>query len=186
MRSFLMKDKSIKKQTTMTEALERIEHSILKINKHQILALSEDQECTEYFGFNFYLGQVSIKFRKAKVTPKKTGQFVTLWKRNAKKETEPFNVKDHFDFYIIATEEENKFGFFIFPKHILGENQILTVNNKEGKRGFRVYPDWVKPESSQADKTKSWQTNYFIDLANGGLNGVEKFNRIISTTSARA
>jgi hypothetical protein len=38
--------------------------------------------------------------------------FVTLWKRNIENETEPFDENDNFDFYIIATEQENRFGFF--------------------------------------------------------------------------
>lgn len=34
--------------------------------------LTKDQECASYFGFIFQLGDRNIKFRKTKVTPKKT------------------------------------------------------------------------------------------------------------------
>lgn len=109
----------------------------------------------------------------------KTGQFVTLWKRNNKKQTEPFSLDDGFDFYMIATEQQHRFGFFLFPKYILGEKQILATNNKEGKRGFRVYADWDMVENRQAEKTKAWQAGYFIDVTNTGNINHEKFNSII-------
>ena len=107
-----------------------------------------------------------FKFRKAKITPKKVGQFVTLWKRNADKQTEPFDENDLVDYYIIATEDDSKLGFYIFSKSVLIEKNILSTQNKEGKRGFRVYPDWVKPENKQAEKTQNWQQNYFIEIRN--------------------
>ena len=107
-----------------------------------------------------------FKFRKAKITPKKVGQFVTLWKRNADKQTEHFDENDLVDYYIIATEDDSKLGFYIFSKSVLIEKNILSTQNKEGKRGFRVYPDWVKPENKQAEKTQNWQQNYFIEIRN--------------------
>lgn len=162
----------------MVESLKRIENTILKNNNQEIKNLTIDQECEEYFGADFQVNELNVKFRKAKITPKKIGQFVTLWKRNFKKQTEPFNVNDNFDFYIIVTEQENNFGFFLFPKQILSEKQILTNYETEGKRGFRVYPDWVKTDNKQAEKTKSWQTKYFIDLTDE--QNIEKFNSIIS------
>lgn len=125
------------------------------------------------------MNQLNLKFRKAKITPKKVGQFVTLWRRNANKQTEPFNETDNFDFYIITVDEEGKFGFFIFPKSVLIERQILTTSQKEGKRGFRVYPDWTKTENKQAEETQIWQTKYFINLATNKQKNIEKLREII-------
>lgn len=164
----------------MIEELKQIENSVLKAREYKIQHLIEDKECKEYFGYNFQLNQLKIKFRKAKITPKKAGQFVTLWKRNAEQQTEPFGVRDEFDFYIVFTEYENKYGFFLFPKQILSEKQILTTNQKEGKRGFRVYPKWIKTESKQAEETQVWQTKYFVDLTNDKLKIFEEFNSIIN------
>ncbi len=126
--------------------------------------IEPDLECEEYFGYNFKLASLNIKFRKAKITPKKIGQFVTLWKRNTQGITEPFDAENEFDFYMIYTEKEERQGFFIFPRLILAEKQILTSKNKEGKRGFRIYPNWDIPENKQAEKTKAWQSQFFMDL----------------------
>src|SRR6187402_3036778 len=112
----------------MIVELRRIENVI----SEEFTELIKDQECEEYFGYNFKIEQLKIKFRKAKITPKKIGQFVTLWKRNSEGQTEPFNVNADFDFYIVATEQDDKFGIFLFSKYILSEKQILTNQNKEG------------------------------------------------------
>lgn len=109
----------------------------------EITAIVKENECDEYLGYNFKLNDLNIKFRKSKITPKKIGQFVTLWRRNDEKQTEPFHVNDDFDFYIIASFDNENSGFFIFSKDILAKNKFLTTIEKEGKRGFRVYPDWV-------------------------------------------
>lgn len=125
----------------------------------------EDAECKEYSGMNFTLAQLKIKFRTAKITPTKTGQFVTLWKRNEEGETIPFDSSDSFDFYLIFTSKENHVGIFIFSKEILAKKGILTHEKKEGKRGFRIYPAWDKTENKQASATQKWQTEYFLDLS---------------------
>lgn len=131
-----------------------------------ISAISQDQEANEYSGYNFRANGSNFKFRKAKLTPKKNGQFVTLWKRNANKDTEPFHATDDFDFYIIVSEDAEKYGFFLFPKRELVKRNILSTDQKEGKRGFRVYPTWVLTENKQAEKTQQWQTRYFFECLN--------------------
>lgn len=130
-----------------------------------ITNLTEDQENASYFGFNFQLGKKNIKFRKSRITPKKTGQFVTFWKRDAKGKSIPFTENDSMDCYFIATALEQHSGLFVFPKQTLIDRQILTTAYGEGKRGFRVYPPWSLTENKQATQSKSWQQQYFIDLS---------------------
>lgn len=154
----------------MIKELEKIENLFLKINGQKITNLTIEDECEEYVGFNFQIEKLNFKFRKSKITPKKVGQFVTLWKRNAEKQTEPFNETDNFDFFIFASEQDENFGFFIFSQQLLIEKNILSTKLKEGKRGFRLYPPWVKTENKQAEKTQSWQTEYFVDLTNNDQN----------------
>lgn len=161
----------------MTKELEQLQNSIFSKLNLLISNLQPDSECEDYFGYQFTLNQTNIKFRKAKITPKKIGQFVTLWKRNLQsKQTEPFTSEDPFDFYIIFTQLNNQFGFFFFPKSILSQKNILTTLSKDGKRGFRVYPNWNFPENKQAEKTQNWQKDFFIDFSDE--NCKEKFEHI--------
>lgn len=157
-----------------------ITHPIFQKSGLLISQIVPDLECEEYSGYNFKLNHFNIKFRKAKITPKKTGQFVTLWKRNAEtKETEPFDIDDKFDFYIIAAESDKKFGFFFFPQNILCKKQILSNQLKPGKRGFRIYPDWDIPTNKQAEKTQNWQAKFFINVSES--NSLEKLRNILQT-----
>ncbi|WP_158961699.1 MepB family protein [Myroides fluvii] len=140
---------------------------------------TKDLECEEYHGHTCTLSPFVIKYRQAKITPKKIGQFVTLWQRNEKGITEPFTTRDPFDFYIIMTEDHNQIGCFIFPQSILGEKGILTTPKQDGKRGFRVYPDWDLPTSKQALQTQKWQSLYFIDCTNLTPQALEKARNIM-------
>jgi len=164
----------------MITELKELNSAILEKLNLQISNLTEDKECNEYLGFNFTIGTQNYKFRKAKITPKKNGQFVTLWKRNANGITEPFHYSDPFDFYIIATNQDNKKGIFLFPKQALRENKILN-DIHSGKRGFRLYPSWDTAESSQANQTQKWQSTYFIDLTEDTLLATKKFASIINS-----
>lgn len=89
-----------------------------------------------------------------------------LRKRNPEsKQAEPFTSEDPFDFYIIVCNRGAKSGFFFFTKNILSQKHILTTISKEGKRGFRIYPDWDSPENKQAAKIQDWQKDFFIDFS---------------------
>lgn len=163
----------------MIKILSQIEQTVFQKIGLKISELEKDNECEDYFGYNFKIQKFNIKFRKAKVTPKKIGQFVTLWKRNPKGETEAFNADDDFDFYIIATESEKDFGFFLFPKSVLVTQKILSCESIDGKRGFRLYPNWDLPTSKQAEKTKLWQSEFFVDFAGSNDKILDKTKSIL-------
>ncbi len=127
--------------------------------------LQAEPESQEYAACNFQLDGEPIIFRLAKTTPKKTGQFVTIWNRNEKGITQPFSVTDNFEFLIIAVTKEDQFGLFIFPKIVLSSNKILSGNSQNGKRGIRIYPAWDLTTNKQAYKTQVWQTTYFLDIS---------------------
>jgi hypothetical protein len=162
----------------MLEEIKKIESLIFKASKFGIVNMTKDKECRDYFGCNFQLGSQHIKFRKAKLTPKKIGQFVTLWKRNYHGQTVPYDLDDDFNFHIILAEFAHQSGFFVFPKEILARMGILTSCDRDGKRGFRVYPEWDVPITSQGTKTKEWQQQYFIEI-NDEKNTIEKLQRIL-------
>ncbi len=128
--------------------------------------LEIDSESEEYQACSFRLNSFHIIHRLSKITPTKIGQFVTIWKRNNKGITAPFDYSDNFDFIIITSKSDENLGQFIFPKSILLEKGIISNNNTSGKRGIRVYPPWDIPTSKQAEKTQLWQIKYFYSINN--------------------
>lgn len=134
----------------------------------ELANLRHNTESKEYSACSFELNGNRIQYRVSKITPTKTGQFVTIWKRNKSGITEPFNILDEFDFIVIASKCCYNLGQFIFPKSILADNGIITRNGKEGKRGIRVYPPWDIATNKQAKKTQHWQVKYFLTIKNDG------------------
>jgi hypothetical protein len=122
-----------------------------------------EAESSEYGACTFAINNLKILFRTAKITPTKTGQFVTLWKRINQGPIQPFDSADPIDIFIICTRKDDKFGMFIFPKSILINKEIVT-DKKEGKRAIRVYPSWDITTSKQAQKTQKWQLDYFLEI----------------------
>lgn len=125
-----------------------------------------EKESREYGAATFSLNNKTIVFRAAHITPTKTGQFVTLWKRNAAGITQPHHESDAIDLAVISVRREQLFGQFVFSKAALIKHGILSTSKKEGKRGFRVYPPWDKTENKQAQKTQAWQLQFFLEVRN--------------------
>lgn len=164
----------------LTEILNQfIIPSQLKISK----APFREKESFEYGDCKFKIENKNIIFRIAKITPTKTGQFVTIWKRDTpEQEISPFDVKDNFDLIIICVFDESNKGIFLFDKNILLKKDLISSNEKGGKRGFRVYPPWCSPESKQALQTQKWQSEYFISFATENLNDIQSsVNRFLTT-----
>ncbi|WET01439.1 MepB family protein [Flavobacterium sp. YJ01] len=132
----------------------------------ELAYLQKEDESDEYSAFRFSLNNKKICYREAKITPTKTGQFVTLWKRNKKGIIEPFDFSDNIDFVIVSVRKEENWGQFIFPKKILLEKGIFSTEKKEGIRATRVYPPWDETTSKQAQKTQKWQLDHFFDFRN--------------------
>lgn len=160
--------------------LNHIDEMIFRPLGLKLIHVEEDRESKEYSGCSFMLNHMNIKFRTSKITPTKTGQFVTLWKRNERGITAPFDYSDKFDFYLIATQKENDLGVFIFPKDILLEKGILSNGIKDGKRGIRVYPSWDTVESKQAITTQKWQTKYFLEFSSNKEYNIERAKLLLA------
>src|SRR6218665_1005292 len=108
-----------------------------------------EKESSDYGATSFTLNNRTVLFRAAHITPTKTGQFVTLWKRNSAGITEPHHESDALDLVVISVRKGLLLGQFVFPKAALIQNGILSTAKKEGKRGFRVYPPWDSAENKQ-------------------------------------
>ncbi|GEQ85418.1 hypothetical protein ULMS_09260 [Patiriisocius marinistellae] len=148
----------------MNNTLRYIEDEVYTPCAFKISNFKVEAESKGYAACNFLLNGLRVISRNAKITPKKTGQFVTFWKRKNDGPIEPFQKEDIFDFYIVNLSTENTIGQFVFPKSILIKKGIISTHKKEGKRGFRVYPTWDIPTSTQALRTQKWQLDYFYEI----------------------
>ncbi|MDR6846453.1 MepB family protein [Flavobacterium granuli] len=145
------------------EDLILIQEILFRNSNFEITQPTLEAESSEYGACTFVLNNLNILFRTAKITPTKTGQFVTLWKRINKGPIQPFDSTDPIDLFIISARTGNHFGMFVFPKSILITKEIVT-DKKEGKRAIRVYPPWDITTSKQAQKTQKWQLDYFMEI----------------------
>ena len=170
----------MKNSHNLFSELELINKYVFQVCGIELKNVETELESQEYFAHNFELNNQKVKFRMAKITPTKTGQFVSIWKRNQYKITEPHNISDEFEFYIIGTKEETKLGVFIFNKTILSENKILTNKNGEGKRGIRIYPTWNLTTNKQAQKTQNWQIKYFIEITDNNQIDINKAKKLLN------
>jgi len=144
----------------------------------QMTSLEKERESEEYSAFRFQLDNKNICYREAKITPTKTGQFVTLWKRNQSGIIEPFDYSDTIDFVIVTVRKDQNWGQFIFPKKTLLEKGIFSTQNKEGIRATRVYPPWDETTSKQAQKTQKWQLDYFFNFSDQSNIDLEELKKI--------
>ncbi|PJZ84040.1 MepB family protein [Leptospira harrisiae] len=156
-------------ENTSQPFLNNIQRCLFDPLKLIIQDVSLEKESGEYNACHFRCKKILFSFRKAKVTPKKIGQFVTLWKRSVKGPIEPYRFNDKMDIYIIETSYKNRIGHFLFTKDILNEHGIL-LGKFEGKRGFRVYPSWDKPNNKQGTATQKWQLPFFIESTDDKVN----------------
>lgn len=127
---------------------------IYSISGFEVSGLEIEKESQAYTACRFFLNGFKVICRTAKITPTKTGQFVTIWKRIGDGEIQPFHASDEFDVIIVITKSGNQIGYFQFPKEVLVRERIVSTDLKEGKRGIRVYPPWDNPISKQAQKTQ--------------------------------
>lgn len=130
----------------------------------ELTEFNAEAESREYGACDFRINGMRVKFRVSKITPAKAGQFVTIWKRDPKGITKPFDLSDGIDFVIISSRSGDSIGQFIFSQAVLLDKGIISGGSKKGKRGIRVYPPWDTVTNKQAEKTQRWQTEYFVKI----------------------
>ncbi len=153
-------------KNSVINTLENVKEMVYDKCGFKITNLKLSSESVEYGACSFVLDGKTVEYRVSKITPKKAGQFVTIWKRNQFGVTAPFDISDNLDFVLITSKSNEHIGQFIFPKSILVEKGIISRNGKGGKRGIRVYPPWDITNNKQAEKTQAWQATYFFVIEN--------------------
>lgn len=139
----------------------------------------EEQESKDYGACRLDLDDRKVVFRVAKTTPKKVGQFVTVWQRPREGTPYvPFNVSDGVEFIVVSVSDATHTGQFVFDKKVLVEQGIMGSADVRGKGAFRVYSPWSKPENKTAIKTKEWQIRYFLSQNTLDLDTVRRLFRI--------
>ena len=171
--------------------IKNIPHDLLFVNEliynkneYTLSSFFIESESLDYSAVTFNLNNYSVKFRVAKTTPTKIGQFVTFWKRNKISGIiAPFDESDKIDFFIVNTRSGSHFGQFIFPKAALLKHGVLSKNNKGGKRAIRVYPSWDITTSKQAMATQRWQLEFFLEITDGNIVDHKRFKNLMQNIS---
>ena len=147
------------------QALEFINEKLYEPLNYEISELQAEDQNKEYGACTFKLNNKKIRFRTAKQTPNKQGQFVVFWEEDYDNKNTPYKFDKSPELIIITcTHNQEHFGQFIFPKEVLLKQGILKSNNTKGKMGIRVYPIWDQDLNKQASKSQAWQLEYFVDI----------------------
>jgi len=134
-------------------------------NNLTIKNIREETQNSDYGAGLFQLNSKSIRFRVAKITPTKIGQFVSIWEKDEVNKNQAFLYENATDLLVINTFHQNgDLGQFVFPKEVLLKQNILKTANTKGKMAIRVYPSWDTPTSKQAIAAQKWQLPYFINV----------------------
>ncbi|MEU9800345.1 MepB family protein [Streptomyces sp. NPDC051000] len=127
-----------------------------------------EEESADYGAYALSVDGRSVRFRAARTTPTKAGQFVTVWQRSQEGPIRPFDTGDGVDLFVIDSRDGADHGQFVFPREVLCARDVVSRGGVGGKRGFRVYPPWAVPTGRQAERTRAWQLEHFLTLPGGG------------------
>lgn len=148
------------------KTLAYVNELLYKPNNLTIKNIQEETQNSDYGAGVFQLNSKSVRFRVAKITPTKIGQFVSFWEKDEANKNQAFSYDNATDLLVINTFNDNgDFGQFVFPKEILLQQNILRTSNTKGKMAIRVYPGWDTPTSKQAIATQEWQLPYFFYMS---------------------
>ena len=134
------------------------------------LAVSEPQaeaESLDYGAHTLAVNGQKAAFRIARTTPKKAGQFVTLWQRTTPDgggPIRPFDSSDGVGLFVVSVSGKEGFGHFVFPLETLIARGVVSRGFVGGKRALRVYPPWSAPANRTAQATQQWQLEFYRSL----------------------
>ncbi|MDH6679397.1 hypothetical protein M2284_003619 [Rhodococcus sp. LBL1] len=135
---------------------------------------------TDYGAVVSDIGRSTMRFRVGKLTPRKVGLFVSVWRRAPCGSTEPFPAEGNVDGLVVAAREGGRFGAFVFPTEVLVTRGVVSVDGAGGKRGFRVYPPWSATNNPQAKRSQQWQCDYFLGMDDGSDVDLNRAGRLFA------
>lgn len=134
---------------------------ILTAQNKRVEIVSYEDQNKAYGGCVVRVDDVLHRIRIAKITPRKSGQFVAIWQKDQMNKNEPFDVSASPAFLTVFVFSGDMSGAFMFPKEVLKKKGIYRSDGSCGKMAFRLYPPWDVPTSKQAVRTQAWQCSYF-------------------------
>ena len=96
-----------------SDLLEAYERVYLPCEYASTLLLKEP-ESKEYGADTFEVNHLKVRFRVAQVTPKKVGQFVTLWRRMGTGPIQPFHEADLVDRFVVSVRKGESLRHLFF------------------------------------------------------------------------
>lgn len=167
---------------TFYKALTYVNEIFYEPNHLTIKAIREETQNPDYGAGIFQLNSKSVRFRVAKITPTKIGQFVAFWEKDLDNKNQAFSYENATDLLVINTFTNNNhyFGQFVFPKEVLVKQNILKTATAKGKMAIRVYPSWDTPTSKQAIATQKWQLPYFVVVNNKNSLQIQELLKLYS------
>lgn len=107
-----------------------------------------------YGAYVFKLNDLSIRFRVAKITPTKIGQFVTLWERVGDGSIQPYDLSDSIEFFVISVKKDDQFGQFVFPKAVLYKQDIISNKGQGVNVHFAFIHLGITPKANKLKNTR--------------------------------
>lgn len=102
------------------EALRYMNQTIYEPKQITVESIQEEKQNAEYGAGVFRLSSKTVRFRVAKITPTKIGQFVAFWEKDNNNKNRPFLFEEAPELLVVTTfKNNNEFGQFVFPKDIL-------------------------------------------------------------------
>lgn len=148
-----------------------------------VSALRREPESAEYAAWVFEVNGAEVRFRQARTTPAKAGQFVTIWARVPAGPIRPFDMADPVALFIVSVCSGEEAGQFVFSKVELQRQGVVSRDGIGGKRAIRVYPPWDVAPNRHAQRSQAWQSEFFLGFGEAGVPDLARAKALYASIS---